>query len=191
MAANQKLVDTVKSVAARHGATPAQVALAWVLAAAPDAVPIPGTKRRTYLDDNLGAVNVHLTAEDMAELDRSGVDGGGRPLSAGHGENSGALSLVSGDYSEVRRGARPRRCVAGGKRFFAGFVHFIFRFFFRLRGIGRQTLFRFGLVLFHKSRLIKIGSSQTHINTTSGPAKSFAWLPRNHLLRAKGAASAA
>jgi aryl-alcohol dehydrogenase-like predicted oxidoreductase len=68
MAANQKLVDTVKAVAGRRGASPAQVALAWVLAVAPDAVPIPGTKRRTYLDDNLGAVNVHLTAEDMAEL---------------------------------------------------------------------------------------------------------------------------
>ena len=46
------------------------MALAWVLTVAPDAVPIPGTKRRTYLDDNLGAVNVHLTTEDMAELDR-------------------------------------------------------------------------------------------------------------------------
>ena len=70
MAENQKLVDTVKAVGARRGATPAQVALAWVLAVAPDAVPIPGTKRRAYLDDNLGAVNLRLTAEDMGELDR-------------------------------------------------------------------------------------------------------------------------
>ena len=71
LAANQRLVDTVKAVAGRHqGATPAQVALAWVLAVAPDAVPIPGTKRRKYLEDNLGAVNVHLTAEDMADLNR-------------------------------------------------------------------------------------------------------------------------
>jgi aryl-alcohol dehydrogenase-like predicted oxidoreductase len=68
MAANQKLVDTVKAVAATHAATPAQVALAWVLTQAPDAVPIPGTKRRAYLDDNLGALNVRLTAEDMAKL---------------------------------------------------------------------------------------------------------------------------
>jgi aryl-alcohol dehydrogenase-like predicted oxidoreductase len=68
MEANRKLVDIVKSVAARHGATPAQVALAWILAEAPDAVPIPGTKRRTYLDDNLGAIDVHLSAEDSAEL---------------------------------------------------------------------------------------------------------------------------
>jgi len=68
MAANQRLVDTVKAVAGRHAATPAQVALAWILTTAPDAVPIPGTKRRAYLDDNLGAVNVRLTAEDMAAL---------------------------------------------------------------------------------------------------------------------------
>src|ERR1700677_4199444 len=70
MAANQKLVDTVKAVARRHNATPAQVALAWVLAVASDAVPIPGTKRRAYLDDNLGAINVRLTAEDLSELGR-------------------------------------------------------------------------------------------------------------------------
>jgi aryl-alcohol dehydrogenase-like predicted oxidoreductase len=68
MAANQKLVDIVKGVAGRHGATPAQVALAWILMEAPDAVPIPGTKRRVYLDENLGAANLRLTAADMAEL---------------------------------------------------------------------------------------------------------------------------
>jgi aryl-alcohol dehydrogenase-like predicted oxidoreductase len=70
LAANQTLVDMVKAVAARHGGTPAQVALAWVLTQAPDAVPIPGTKRRTYLDDNLGAAKLHLTTEDMAELNQ-------------------------------------------------------------------------------------------------------------------------
>jgi aryl-alcohol dehydrogenase-like predicted oxidoreductase len=69
MAANRKLVDLVKKVGERHGATPAQVALAWILAKVPDAVPIPGTKRRTYLDENLGAVDVRLTAEDLRELD--------------------------------------------------------------------------------------------------------------------------
>ena len=68
MAANQKLVDIVKSIGKRRGATPAQVALAWILTQAPDAVPIPGTKRRKYLDDNLGAADLRLTAEDMAEL---------------------------------------------------------------------------------------------------------------------------
>jgi aryl-alcohol dehydrogenase-like predicted oxidoreductase len=45
------------------------VALAWILAKAPDAVPIPGTKRRAYLEENLGAGAVPLTAEDMKELD--------------------------------------------------------------------------------------------------------------------------
>jgi aryl-alcohol dehydrogenase-like predicted oxidoreductase len=71
LAANQRLVDAVKAVAARHHrATPARVALAWVLTAAPDAVPIPGTKRRSYLDDNLGAASLRLTAEDMDGLNR-------------------------------------------------------------------------------------------------------------------------
>ncbi|HVO98597.1 MAG TPA: aldo/keto reductase [Bryobacteraceae bacterium] len=70
LAANQRLVAIVKTVAARRGATPAQIALAWILAKGPDIVPIPGTKRREYLDDNLGALDVRLTPEDMAELDR-------------------------------------------------------------------------------------------------------------------------
>jgi len=69
MVANRRVVDAVKAVAACHDATPAQVALAWVLTREPECVPIPGTKRRKYLDDNLGAVNVRLTAEDMAALD--------------------------------------------------------------------------------------------------------------------------
>lgn len=68
--ANRKIVDAVKAVAARHDATPAQVALAWVLTQAKDAVPIPGTKRRKYLDDNLGAADLKLTADDMTELNR-------------------------------------------------------------------------------------------------------------------------
>jgi aryl-alcohol dehydrogenase-like predicted oxidoreductase len=69
LAANRKLVEIVEAVAARHGTTPARVALAWILLKAPDDVPIPGTKRRAYLDDNLGALDVRLTPEDMAELD--------------------------------------------------------------------------------------------------------------------------
>ena len=68
LAANEKIVETVKAVAARHGATPAQVALAWVLAQGPDMVPIPGTKRRKYLDENLGAAGVALTVTDLEEL---------------------------------------------------------------------------------------------------------------------------
>ena len=65
---NQALVDVVRGVAARRGATPAQVALAWVLAQGDDIVPIPGTKRVRYLEDNAGAVDVRLTADDLREL---------------------------------------------------------------------------------------------------------------------------
>jgi aryl-alcohol dehydrogenase-like predicted oxidoreductase len=68
LAANQRVVDVVKSVARCHGATPAQIALAWVLAQGRDMVPIPGTKRRTYLDDNLGAADIKLSAQDLTEL---------------------------------------------------------------------------------------------------------------------------
>lgn len=68
-AANAAIVDGVKAVAARLGATPAQVALAWVLAQGPDIVPIPGTKRRKYLDQNLDAESLRLGEADRAELD--------------------------------------------------------------------------------------------------------------------------
>jgi aryl-alcohol dehydrogenase-like predicted oxidoreductase len=68
LAANQKIVDRVKKVARTHGATPAQVALAWVLAQGRNFVPIPGTKRRTYLDDNLGAAELKLCAQDLTDL---------------------------------------------------------------------------------------------------------------------------
>ena len=66
---NQRLADTVRAVAERKGATPAQVALAGVLARGEDVVPIPGTKRRTYLEQNVASLAVELTAEDLAELD--------------------------------------------------------------------------------------------------------------------------
>ena len=55
-------------VAARHGVTPAQVAIAWVLAQGDDIVPIPGTKRRHYLDENLAAVELKLSSGNLAEL---------------------------------------------------------------------------------------------------------------------------
>ncbi len=66
---NQRIVDAVKEIAAHKGATPAQVALAWVLGKGDDVVPIPGTKRRTYLEDNLGAAAVALSASETARLD--------------------------------------------------------------------------------------------------------------------------
>jgi aryl-alcohol dehydrogenase-like predicted oxidoreductase len=68
MRKNQALVDVVKRVAARHAATPAQIALAWVLAQGNDVVPIPGTKRVKYLEDNAGSVAVQLDANDLREL---------------------------------------------------------------------------------------------------------------------------
>lgn len=66
---NLALAQTVKTLAAGKGCTPAQLALAWVLAQGEHLVPIPGTKRRKYLEDNLGALNVRLDAQDLAALD--------------------------------------------------------------------------------------------------------------------------
>ena len=66
--ANMALVGIVKAVADRKGATPAQVALAWLLAQKPWIVPIPGTTKRHRLEENLGAVDLMLTAQDLQEL---------------------------------------------------------------------------------------------------------------------------
>ena len=66
---NLALVDRVRTMAARKKCTPAQLALAWVLAQGDDIVPIPGTKRRKYLEENIGALDVVLDANDLAELD--------------------------------------------------------------------------------------------------------------------------
>jgi aryl-alcohol dehydrogenase-like predicted oxidoreductase len=67
--ANQALVDLVASVAARKAATPAQVALAWVLAQKTWIVPIPGTTKLTRLEENLGAADLELSADDLREID--------------------------------------------------------------------------------------------------------------------------
>ncbi len=69
LAANRAVVDVVTDIAAAHGCTAGQVALAWVLGRGADVVPIPGTKRTTYLEQNVGAVEVVLTTEDRARLD--------------------------------------------------------------------------------------------------------------------------
>jgi aryl-alcohol dehydrogenase-like predicted oxidoreductase len=68
-AKNLALVERVKALAVAKGCTPAQLALAWVLAQDPHIVPIPGTKRVKYLDDNLGALDVHLDKNDLAAID--------------------------------------------------------------------------------------------------------------------------
>ena len=69
MTANAALVDGVRAVAERLGATPAQVALAWVLAQGEQVVPIPGTKKVHYLEENAASPDVVLSAADLAELD--------------------------------------------------------------------------------------------------------------------------
>lgn len=68
-AANLPLVGLLKRVAERKGATPAQIALAWLLAQKPWIVPIPGTRRRKRLDENLGAAAVDLTPDDLREIE--------------------------------------------------------------------------------------------------------------------------
>jgi aryl-alcohol dehydrogenase-like predicted oxidoreductase len=67
-AANLRLVDAVRDLAAEKGATAGQLALAWVLAQGDDVVPIPGTKRRSYLEENAGAAAVELSRDDLARL---------------------------------------------------------------------------------------------------------------------------
>ena len=67
--ANLRLVDAVKEMATEKGVSAGQLALAWVLAQGEDVVPIPGTKRRSYLEENAGAVAVQLSADDLARLE--------------------------------------------------------------------------------------------------------------------------
>ncbi|MFD8786704.1 aldo/keto reductase [Kitasatospora sp. NPDC059599] len=69
LAANLRLAEKVKQIAAEKDITPAQLAIAWVLARGEDLVPIPGTKRRTYLEQNAAAVDVELTDEDLARVE--------------------------------------------------------------------------------------------------------------------------
>ena len=76
--ANQAIVARVREVAERVGATPAQVALAWTLAQGEHVLPIPGTKRRRYLEENLAAGDLVLSPEDLADLDALPVAEGAR-----------------------------------------------------------------------------------------------------------------
>jgi aryl-alcohol dehydrogenase-like predicted oxidoreductase len=78
---NLDLVKRVEQIAAEKGCTPSQLALAWVLAQGQDIVPIPGTKRRKYLEDNVGAVNLQLTPDDVRRIEEvfpSGAAAGDR-----------------------------------------------------------------------------------------------------------------
>jgi len=69
LAHNQRLVAKVRELAGEKGCTPGQLALAWVLAQGEDVVPIPGTKRRTYLEENWGALDVELTQDDLERIE--------------------------------------------------------------------------------------------------------------------------
>jgi aryl-alcohol dehydrogenase-like predicted oxidoreductase len=66
---NLQLVEQIKAIAAEKGATPSQLALAWLLAQGEDIVPIPGTKQRKYLEENVAATDIHLTADDLKRIE--------------------------------------------------------------------------------------------------------------------------
>jgi aryl-alcohol dehydrogenase-like predicted oxidoreductase len=72
---NLGLVERVREIAQEKGVTPSQLALAWVLAQGKDVVPIPGTKRREYLDENIAATEIELTPDDLARLDEAAPRG--------------------------------------------------------------------------------------------------------------------
>jgi aryl-alcohol dehydrogenase-like predicted oxidoreductase len=74
MKANQVLIDLLGSIASRKKATPAQIALAWLLAQKPWIVPIPGTTKLRRLEENIGAVSVELTPDDLSEIETAAVN---------------------------------------------------------------------------------------------------------------------
>jgi len=81
MERNQKVVDRLEEIAREKGITPSQLALAWVLAKGNDMVPIPGTKRRTYLEENVAAARIQLSKSDLARIEEvapKGFAAGGR-----------------------------------------------------------------------------------------------------------------
>jgi len=85
-AKNLELVERVEEMAGEKGCTPAQLALAWVLAQGENIVPIPGTKRRQYLEENVGALDVEITSQDLERLDEiapKGAAAGARYAEAG------------------------------------------------------------------------------------------------------------
>ena len=87
---NLEVVERVRTIATEKGVTPGQLALAWVQAQADDVVPIPGTKRRTYLEENVAALDVQLSPDDLAELEAVAS------TSAVAGERTADMSWVAG-----------------------------------------------------------------------------------------------
>src|ERR1035437_7988842 len=88
--ANMALVEKVRELAASRGATPAQLALAWVLHRGDDVVPIPGTKRRARVEENAAAVEIELSAEELAQLDAA------VPRGAVQGQRHWNMAAVNG-----------------------------------------------------------------------------------------------
>ena len=89
---NLELVDRVREIAEEKGVTPGQLALAWLLHQGEDIVPIPGTKRRKYLEENAGAVQVELTDEDLARIDEVAPVG----AAAGERYNEAGMQTING-----------------------------------------------------------------------------------------------
>jgi aryl-alcohol dehydrogenase-like predicted oxidoreductase len=85
---NMELVDRVEEIAREQGVKPGQLALAWVLAQGDDIVPIPGTKRREYLEENVAAVEVELSDEDLRRIDEAA------PVGAAAGERYPDMSSI-------------------------------------------------------------------------------------------------
>ena len=69
-AKNLQLVERIRELAKARSVTPAQLGLAWVLSRGPDVVPIPGTKRRKYLEENAGASKIQLTQDELAQIEK-------------------------------------------------------------------------------------------------------------------------
>jgi aryl-alcohol dehydrogenase-like predicted oxidoreductase len=91
-ARNLDLVRKIEEIAAEKGCTPAQLALAWVLAQGEDVVPIPGTKRRTYLEENVAALEVTLTAEERERIEQIAPKG----AAAGERYPESAMRFIGG-----------------------------------------------------------------------------------------------
>ncbi len=89
---NLELVERVKDIAKRKQCTPSQLALAWVLAQADDIVPLFGTKRRQYLEENIRALEIELTASDLEELDEVAPKG----VAAGDRYNEAGMRTING-----------------------------------------------------------------------------------------------
>jgi aryl-alcohol dehydrogenase-like predicted oxidoreductase len=86
---NLELLARVKEIAAEHDCTPGQLALAWVMHQGEDVVPIPGTKRRSYLEQNVEAAEIELSAEDLARIDEAA------PVGAAAGDRYPDMSAVN------------------------------------------------------------------------------------------------